>query len=460
MSNSLRHLSFLLSAFLLLALDCQLASALIMGGTGNKPVRDAGWPRGAIEVANLTTRIAWWEGPPFGGGEWHFEYRGTTAELQAAVDAFSNVLAPRLELVVHDGTHESFWIKTSDKQADASVNWVFTVWVPANWNHLYNNPRSYFSADQPNFRQPVAAPRLDVYVGGQIDWKAIRLPSNVVVTDSRLEANGFAPDAGGVIQGIVWDMATGKPIAAARVRVGDDVVTGETDADGRFTIERIPAAGYFIVIDADGYAPKRIEWTTVTRTSFQRFDVYLSEAKELRGQVVNVDGQPLSEVKVRLSNVVAVNGLGYPSGGESTVMTDNDGQFVFGALPQGIVQLACHKEGYYYNSVLNEHHIDDSPLTLQMVRSGQVDISVVDAQGLPITSKFIVELEPEGGLRVGSWGGSSNVGDDGTVTFKGIPPGQYHVWGKPNPGRADAKTKVHPVTIAGDDKHTIELHLE
>ncbi len=119
---------------------------------------------------------------------------------------------------MHGGKHESFWIKTSDKQADASVDWVFTVCVPANWNHLYNNPHSYFSSDQPNFRQPVAAPRLDVYVGGQVDWDAVRVPSSVVVTDRRLEANGFAADAGGAIRGNVWDMATGKPLPRMKKR--------------------------------------------------------------------------------------------------------------------------------------------------------------------------------------------------------------------------------------------------
>ncbi len=449
----------LLAATLLLALDCPLASALIIGGTGNDPVRDSGWPRGALDVANLKTRIAWWEGPPFGGGEWHFEYRGSTANFQAAVESFSEVLAPRLELVVHDGKHKSLWIKTNDKQADASVDWEFTVWVPANWNHLYNNPRSYFASDQPNFRQPVAAPRLDVYVGGQVAWDAVRVPSNVVVIDRRLEANGIAADAGGAIRGHVWDMANGRPIAGARIRVGDGPdATGQTDADGRFTIERIPSGGHTITADADGYAPKRVGWATVDAAFFQQYDVTLSAAREFEGRVVDADDQPLGDVKVRLSNVVGLDGRGYPPGAQSSVTTDANGHFHFDGIPQGIVQLACRKTGYYYNPVLNVHEVDGKPLTLQMIRTGEVRVSVVDAKGKPITSRFIVELEPKGGSRIGSWSGSSNVGADGTVIFQGVPPGDYVVFGKPNPGRADATTKIHPVTITGDDEHAIKLH--
>jgi hypothetical protein len=244
--------------------------------------------------------------------------------------------------------------------------------------------------------------------------------------------------------------------------VGDAAApTGETDADGRFTIERIPAGGHYIVVDADGYAPKRVGWATVNGESYQHYEVYLSKSRELKGRVVDADNQPLSDVEVRLSSVVGPDGLGYPPPGDaSSVTTDADGQFAFNALPESVIQLSCRREGYYYNSVLNVHDTNDSPLTLQMIRTGLVRVNVMDAAGQPITSRFIVELEPEGGSRVGSWGGSSNVRDDGTVTFKGVPPGRYEVWGKPNPGRADAKTKIHPVTITGEDEHTIELRWE
>ena len=49
------------------------AFALITGGEGNKPITDPGWPAGAAAIFNHPGRIAWWEGPPFGGGQWHAE---------------------------------------------------------------------------------------------------------------------------------------------------------------------------------------------------------------------------------------------------------------------------------------------------------------------------------------------------------------------------------------------------
>src|SRR4051794_6820128 len=93
---------FIGAVVLLLVLAGSLP-AMILSGRGNDPVRDNNWPAGAIDVANLKTRLGWWEGPPFGGGEHHFCYRGDTAAFQQALAAFAAIRAPRLELIVQPG---------------------------------------------------------------------------------------------------------------------------------------------------------------------------------------------------------------------------------------------------------------------------------------------------------------------------------------------------------------------
>src|SRR5690348_10971881 len=85
------HLFLLFSFFLLLI---QPSQALILVGTGNGPVSDPGWPTNALEVANQKSRIGWWEGPPFGGGEWHFEYVGDATAFQQSLDAFAKIQSP------------------------------------------------------------------------------------------------------------------------------------------------------------------------------------------------------------------------------------------------------------------------------------------------------------------------------------------------------------------------------
>src|SRR5687767_2173946 len=96
------HFPGLLSAALVVAL-VTCARALILTGHGNDPVSDRGWPTGALPVANLKTRIAWTEGPPFGGGQWTFYYRGGTAQLQEAITHFARIDAPELDLFLHSG---------------------------------------------------------------------------------------------------------------------------------------------------------------------------------------------------------------------------------------------------------------------------------------------------------------------------------------------------------------------
>jgi hypothetical protein len=153
------------------------ASALIEVGRDNTPVHDAGWPEGALALANLPTRLGWWEGPPFGGGEWTFCYRGDTAAFNQALAAFAAIRAPALDLVIQDGPETNGIL---GQQTD----WAFTVWHPASWNSLFNNPKSVFEADSGNFRKPVPPPCLTVYVGGgNVDWAKVTVPSQIHVRD-------------------------------------------------------------------------------------------------------------------------------------------------------------------------------------------------------------------------------------------------------------------------------------
>src|SRR4051812_38318243 len=91
------------------------ASALILSGTGNDPVHDAGWPGGALAVANSKSRVGWWEGPPFGGGEWQFLYRGDTEAFSQALAKFGAIRAPALELVIHEGPEVNIFLKDHDQ---------------------------------------------------------------------------------------------------------------------------------------------------------------------------------------------------------------------------------------------------------------------------------------------------------------------------------------------------------
>jgi hypothetical protein len=197
--------AFLRVAVLALCGICLLsasAKALIEMG-GNEPVTDRGWPTGALEVANLPTRVSYWVGPPFGGGQVCFQYRCQDTEaFKEALEAFSRIVAPRLELVVLDG------ITPSGEGLGAGAHWEFMAWVPASFYRAWRE-RGAPPRVAPYCALPV--PTLTVYLGegNPIRWEEVKVPTNVRVSDKRVETSAYKGSTGGVVEVHIYDMRRG-----------------------------------------------------------------------------------------------------------------------------------------------------------------------------------------------------------------------------------------------------------
>ncbi len=436
------------------------ASALITTGSGNRPVHDYGWPEGALAVANLESRVGWWEGPPFGGGEWHFLYQGDTKAFEEALAAFAAIRAPALDLVIRDGPQEDGILK---KPAD----WTFTVWVPANWHRLFNNPKSVFEADQPNFRQPVAAPRLDVYVGsGGVDWVKVKVPAGLTVRDERAAASPVGPTGGAVLRADIYDMATGKPVAGAQIIVAstydtmrgrravpEKVAEATADATGHVEITKIPAGNYRLTAGADGYATRLVGYERFGERTFKQLTVELAKSAALQGRVTDTEGKPLQGVKVSPSNVMAINGRGYTLPEPAGAVTDKDGTFALTNLPTGFTQFRIHHPAYYFGDLFTIHDVPGTNVLLRLTGAGTIRINVTDSEGHALCRyeghEILVEVEPKGGSKVGSWGGSAKVKEDGTFEFNNVPPGEYRITSRPNPSNSNRQyTPEQVVTVA------------
>src|SRR5437016_2963316 len=307
------------AAALLVLLFTSTSQALIMVGKGNEPVHDSGWPAGAVDVANLKTRVGWYEGPPFGGGEWTFLYRGDAGDLNQALKTFSAIRAPALQVFIHDGPQNCTFLKDDkDPKADTHYDWSFGVWVPASWHHLYNDPRTTFMSESENFRKPVAAPRLDIFVTERVDWKKVTIPEGVQVSDQRAAA-GEKPAADSAnIRGDVFDMASGKPIDGAEIRVDvrkgngwEKGAAGTSNKTGRFEIAKIAPGQYRIVATAIGYAPRQIGYREFREGMSEKLVIELSTATKLSGTFTDADGKPVPNITVRTHNNMGIDGRGY-----------------------------------------------------------------------------------------------------------------------------------------------------
>ena len=219
--------AMMLLALAMAAIPGRSAFALITGGEGNSPLRDPGWPQGAAVIFNHQARVAWWEGPPFGGGQWHAECRGDTKTFNAVMADFAKLDVQTKRIVVHDGIGRSFWLNPNrepEKQEAARIDWIFMVWQPANWERLRKMPADLTPPDVRDADQGPPA-QIDVYTGGNLRWADVIVPEGIEVIDQRLEAHGFTLADGVVLEGNVIDLATQQPLAA---RVGLQRV----DADG------------------------------------------------------------------------------------------------------------------------------------------------------------------------------------------------------------------------------------
>lgn len=468
----------------LLLVYASAAQALIITGKGNDPVSDHNWPAGSLAVANLKTRVGWYEGPPFGGGQHAFQYRGGMADLQAALDLFARINAPELVLVVHEGPAESPFLKDDkDPKSHARYDWSFTVWNPESFNHLYNNPTSVFSAQDPggNFRRgAVEPPRLDVYVGGAgagvpagqgIDWKQVKVPANVKVSDERASAAGYRAGSGSVLRGSAFDLVTSKPVAGAKVTLARHGGKGYYDyvevaavvagADGKFELTNVPAGYYRVVASADGYAARVLGFAEFKADTLKEFAVRLSPPATLAGTVVDTDGKPVAGVSVRADSVMGPDGRGYLLPAEASATTDARGAFALATLPRGHCQLHASATGY---SMLDPLTVQAVPtpggLTVRVAAAGTVKARVAKPGGGPLGQPYMVRLTPEGGDKVGSYGGSGDVAADGTMRFDNVPPGRYTVTFRPNPGPSVQGKDPNERAIEVKGGQTVEVNFE
>src|SRR5262249_2150241 len=152
--------------------------------------------------------------------------------------------------------------------------------------------------------------------------------------------------------------------------------------------------------------------------SFKAYRVELVKPAILRGRAVDSDGQPLKGVKVRVSSPMAIDGRGYGSPGGAEAATDGAGRFELTGLPTGFTQPRTDRPEYYFGDLFTRHDVPGEDVTLRLVRAAKVRVAVLDKNGQPLArfkdAPIMVSVEPRGGLKIGTWGGSGNVNDEGT----------------------------------------------
>lgn len=449
-------------AFLSALVVADSAFALIIGGEGNVPLDDPGWPKGAAEVFNDRTRIAYWEGPPFGGGEYHGEYKGDADDLQRMLDALAGIEGASPRVVTHDRTAESFWLTTTDKSQEHPMDWEFTVWVP----DRFEIQRGWSVGDNATVPQP----QIDVYLGRGLDWSAISIPDGVELIDQTLAGHGFTTEDGAVLEGTVLAVGNSEPLPEATVTLQlietppeggytyNDALSVETDADGNWVMTNAPDGWYQVVVGKEGYLSRVIGYVQFEgQPGWQTYSARLARAVEVSGIVTDSNGQPLSEVRVRLSDLKDIEGELYEAPGLE-LTSDDEGRFSALVTEGGTLSPWAYADGYVHVGLPEPFEIGSGEVAITLHSSGNLHV-VVDFSKRVSTGDYLVEIEPEvGGDEIGSWGGSATVDADGSYLFENVPPGRYTLRGRPNPGSTDEETNPKTVEVVAGE--TVEVVLE
>jgi peroxiredoxin len=446
-----------------LLVQMQVCALIIVGGDG--PVQDMGWPKGVVDVANLPSRYRWTEGPPFGGGEYRFEYAGDTEAFNEALERLAEIRAPKLDLVIHDGPGLNYAMNEDEQQG---VDWIFTIWTPAQFYRNFKGPRSHLRAGAPGYDKPLPPPLIDVYVWeeGSIDWSKVEMPANIDVTDKRASTAGYTPDDGGVLVGSVYDMGTGQPVEGARVFLvhyrGDPkpetTLTATVDEDGVFEFKRVPKGSYRVNVEADGCAARQAAYYGNRGHTYEKVIVYLAKAGTVQGEVVGPDGQPAVGARVYVRNLIGIDGKGYSLVDEPEPrVTDEAGRFEIAGLPAGYIGLTCAGD-WHSRTIFEVYDVPSDDIRLTASRTGTIRCKIVDSEGNPVDGKTMIELSPKGKNKIGRWGSSGWMPvKAGLYVFENLPADEYVIGTSHIPEEREDDPDVQSVVLKPGAVVTVKL---
>lgn len=420
--------------------------ASIMVIHGNDPIDDPipirkdtlEWPLGTIEVADLSSRLAYLMGPPYGSGQYIFLYRcQNTGSFNEALKIFANIRALSLNLIIRDGPEFSPHLKRNGQSEEsARIDWKFTVWNPESWHRLHNNPKIISIGDNPNIGKPVPPPTIHVYVGGgSIVWEEVRIPENIIVIDEREESAPIKPVGGGLITGNIFDMSSGRPIGNAEIVLAtrdnsgewNEIISARSDDEGSFSLEKILAGTYHILIMADGYASRRCDSYNNRGNTYRSFNIELARKASITGIVTDMNGNPIGSVEVLAFDLRGIDGREYKCKDSPTCITDSQGYFNLNLLPKGYTYLWCKAPSFYQaTGTLELFPIPSDNIKISMVETGTICGRVVGKDGESLSDEIHVHVCLAGDT-IGKWSDESKCNTDGSFEISGIPPGEYVV---------------------------------
>jgi hypothetical protein len=229
---------------------------------------------------------------------------------------------------------------------------------------------------------------------------------------------------GVALSGRVLDLHNRSGIAGARLEVVAAAFTATSAADGRYAFPGVPAGKQMLLVEAQGFLPRKVAIDYPAGSSAPGLDVFLRAATRVEGIVVDkggggVPGATLWLWRYRAAGAEVANLT--PLG----VQTNDDGTFAVD-VEAGLVRLVARMSG------MAEGQSDQLDLAegqrrkgvrLTLGAGGEVDGLVLGPNGSPVNAGQVQALGGPGRWPVGQ----ADVDKSGHFHVTGIPAGHVVV---------------------------------
>lgn len=339
----------------------------------------------------------------------------------------------------------------------------------------------------------VVAERAESRLGAELDFEFTGVGTSYegdlrVVPESfaAIKSERFTPKAGahvvlelplevgGTISGRVVDEA-GAGVVGAQIEVstepvmmgfgGFEVREGESDAEGRFTLEHVLPGELIVQATADGHLDARAELALAALQTKSDLVLTLSRGNAIAGFVRWPDGSPVVDVEVEaefdaanLGGMGAFNAMRGPRGEADS---DADGAFRITGLGKGpfTVRVEAERDGATWQA--RRDAVAPQTLDLELVLAETLGISgrVLDDTGAPVAKFRVHAAEKTAGMFPGLGGAQASDGfedAEGRFRLEGL---SERTWLVRASGEGYGKGQPAEVVLPGGESSEITLSL-
>jgi protocatechuate 3,4-dioxygenase beta subunit len=193
-----------------------------------------------------------------------------------------------------------------------------------------------------------------------------------------------------------------------------EMLRADADAQGRFTLERLPRAPLALGVTVRGYAPRRVD-AAPAAADLDLGDVVLERGLTIRGRVRDAAGHGITDAKVQ-----AVMQNMPPRRVTADGLTEADGTFLVAGLEPGVYSVRVDASGY--GRATARMTAGGEPVDLVLQRSGAITGTVVDEKGVPVPAFEVTATPTEEGE---AWRPVWGDGSEGRFELPDVDAGEW-----------------------------------